>query len=127
MLPHSPHPAAAGVLSLQGICTGPDGLLAQLQSLAHVFEQQTCWHLFSASLLLVYEGAAGCPADARLRVRLIDFAHAFTTVASSRGAAGGDEEAPAAAAGPVRGPDQNFLDGLVSLIKALQAAMEQHS
>jgi hypothetical protein len=70
--------------------------------MAAVFRTQTSYHLFSASVLLLYEGAARCAAEARVAVRLIDFAHAFPA---------GMHEG---------GPDANFLAGLEGLIAALE-------
>jgi hypothetical protein len=124
--------------------------LEQLQAIAMTFEQQHTWHFFSASLLVVYEGAARTAAEARARVRMIDFAHSFRVAAFSHhhqqqqqqqqqqyrgpaaaaaaGAAAEAEAAEAAAverglAGPT-GRDQNFLDGLNSLIAMLHVAMQ---
>jgi 1D-myo-inositol-tetrakisphosphate 5-kinase/inositol-polyphosphate multikinase len=75
--------------------------------LARVYEAQASWHFFSASLLVVYEGAAAHPDQADPRVTLIDFAHTFPVVGDG------------AASGP-SGRDQNFLDGLTSLTRVLQ-------
>jgi hypothetical protein len=78
-------------------------VLEQLRGMAAVFRRQAGYHFFSASVLMLYEGAAQTAGEARASVRLIDFAHAF----------------PAAAHGGA-GPDTNFLGGLTGLIAAIE-------
>jgi len=75
--------------------------------MAQLFEHQTSYHFFSASVLLLYEGAAQSAADASVAVRLIDFAHAF----------------PADVHGG--GPDANCLAGLRGLIAAIEQVLKQ--
>ncbi|XP_009383393.2 inositol polyphosphate multikinase IPK2 [Musa acuminata AAA Group] len=82
---------------------GPDGVLAQLMELKAWFEEQTLFHFYSASVLLVYEkdaavAAAGQQAgkSSGVRMKLVDFAH----VMEGQGVI-----------------DHNFLGGLCSLIK----------
>lgn len=103
-------------VTLRDLCTGPGGLLEQLAALAAVFRGQTSWHMFSSSLLLVYEGAAAAASTAALRpaLALIDFAHAFPT--TSRQSSGEHGEA----AGPSMEPDANVLGGLLSFMHVLQ-------
>ncbi|XP_010942325.1 inositol polyphosphate multikinase IPK2 [Elaeis guineensis] len=77
---------------------GSNGILAQLLELKAWFEDQTLFHFYSASVLMMYEtkvveaGRAG----GGIRVRLVDFAH----VMEGNGVI-----------------DHNFLGGLCSLIK----------
>jgi hypothetical protein len=80
------------------------------------------FRLFSASALIVYEGAATRAEDARPRVVLVDFAHAFPT--SDRGAAGGtggenNDETNA----PLAGPDANTAAGVEGLMAAIESAL----
>lgn len=81
-------------------------VLQQLCELAGVFERQASYHFFSSSVLLLYEGAARSATEARVAVRLIDFAHAFPTDCTEG----------------VSGPDANTLAGLRGLISAVEAA-----
>jgi 1D-myo-inositol-tetrakisphosphate 5-kinase/inositol-polyphosphate multikinase len=78
--------------------------LRELRGLAALFESQSAYHFYSASVLLVYEGAARSMAAARVAVRLIDFAHAFPAGAHPGGR------------------DDNALAGLRGLAAALTAA-----
>eukprot|EP00879_Flechtneria_rotunda_P024184 GHRR01025632.1.p1 GENE.GHRR01025632.1~~GHRR01025632.1.p1 ORF type:complete len:280 (+),score=86.93 GHRR01025632.1:597-1436(+) len=110
-----------GYLTLKGLTTGSGMLLPQLQQLAKVFQHQKCWHFYSASLLVVYEGAARTAAEARLVLKLIDFAHTFPLEPRNTLSA---ESALGGVAGPA-GVDDNFLSGLNSLINTLQAAAQQ--
>lgn len=73
--------------------------------MAALFERQTHYHFFSSSVLLLYEGAARTAAEARVCVRLIDFAHSFPA---------GVHEG---------GVDANFLAGLRGLMGAVEEAM----
>lgn len=103
-----------GYLKLSDLLTGPGMLLDKLQQLAALFSRQQCWHFYSTSLLLLYEGAAQTAADARLTVKLIDFAHAFPVVVSQDSSTADD-----ARAGPA-GIDENFSEGLNSLLALLR-------
>ncbi|GBG00134.1 inositol polyphosphate multikinase beta-like [Raphidocelis subcapitata] len=78
--------------------------LRELRALAALFESQSAYHLYSSSVLLLYEGAARSPAEAHVGVRLIDFAHAFPAGVHPGGR------------------DDNFLAGLRGLIAAVAAA-----
>lgn len=57
-----------------------------------------CWHFYSSSLLVIYEGTAQNSEDLRVRCSLIDFAHTF--FAAGRGT--------------------NFQEGLQSLLAMLE-------
>lgn len=57
-----------------------------------------CWHFYSASLLVVYEGTAQSSEDLRVRCSLIDFAHSFFAA----------------------GRDTNFEKGLQSFLAMLE-------
>lgn len=84
--------------SLASIVYGAsNGILAQLRELKAWFEEQTMYHFYSCSVLLVYEN--GLAPEGRIsnaEVKLIDFAH----VVEGNGVI-----------------DHNFLGGLCSLIK----------
>lgn len=80
-------------------------MLRELRAMAKVFEHQQYYHFYSASVLLLYEGAAKCAADARPAVSLIDFAHTFPADAHDGG------------------PDLNFLAGLKGLITTIEAVI----
>lgn len=56
---------------------GDQGVVAQLRALESWFQVQKEFHLYSASLLLLYEGDAHGPEETNVRVRLVDFAHTF--------------------------------------------------
>lgn len=128
----------AGALSLPDLLLGRGMLLEQLQALADLAAVQDCWHMFSSSLLVVYEGSAATAAEARLAVRLIDFAHTFPTAKASKqqfkqqqqqqqpaiGSVGDEEQAAFSADGPC-GVDENFAAGLRSLIQVLQQTLDQ--
>lgn len=91
------------VLRPQDVFGGANGALAQLQALEEVFRAQTAFNLYSASLLLCYDGMAETAGEANVSVKLIDFAHAFE-VDGQR--------------------DENFLTGLQSLIRHVQQASQ---
>jgi hypothetical protein len=119
---------SAGWLRLPDLLLGPGMLLEQLQQLAELAAGQDCWHMFSASLLVVYEGSARTAQEARLATRLIDFAHTFPTAqykqqqqqqVFSKG------EVPAASGDGPCGVDENFLAGLCSLIQVLRQVLDQ--
>lgn len=62
-----------------------------------------CWHLYSASLLLVYDGMAPEGQDVRVRCSLIDFSHTFFAA----------------------GRDSNFVEGMQSLLGMLQSLVTE--
>lgn len=75
--------------------------LPQLRDLEAALQQQTTFHFFSASLLLTYEGAAAGADEVAVRVRLVDFAHAFEMAEPCR--------------------DDNTFSGLQSFIRHAEA------
>ena len=90
-------------LNAENVYGGPQGALAQLQELESWFRQQTEFHFYSSSVLLIYEGQAKSPEEARVQVKLIDFAHTHQEMG---------------------GQDNNFLSGLQSLREAMSAHVE---
>lgn len=76
---------------------GSDGVLAQLLELKSWFEDQTTYHFYSTSVMVMYEKGKG-----KARVKLVDFAHA--------------EEGDGVI-------DHNFLGGLCSLIKFISEVL----
>jgi hypothetical protein len=127
------------VLCLPDLLLGPSMLLEQLQALADLAAGQDCWHMFSASLLVVYEGSARTAQEARLAIRLIDFAHTFPTAKANKQqqveqqqqqqhlpstSTSCEGQELLSADGP-RGVDENFAAGLRSLIRLLQQTLEQ--
>lgn len=64
-----------------------------------------CWHFYSASLLVVYEGMAQSGEDAKVGCSLIDFAHSFFA----------------------DGHDTNFEEGLQSLLMMLESITGEES
>ena len=111
---------------------GPQGAVAQLQALASWFELQSEFHLYSASLLILYEGDARGPEEANVRVRLVDFAHTFQTNPDDdddddcNGGGGGVDEVPIDSQPPapqssLSGIDENFLGGLRAIATRLTA------
>lgn len=111
-LPHAPcllAPAPSpGALRPSDIYGGPHGVLAQLDRLIAIFGAQASWRLYSASVLLLYEGAARGAGEAAVSVALVDFAHAFSVGSGSSG-----DGAPT-------GRDENVLAGLHGLRRAVQ-------
>ncbi|KAK9822491.1 hypothetical protein WJX81_002556 [Elliptochloris bilobata] len=81
---------------------GVRGAIAQLRDLEAWFQEQREFYFYSSSVLLIYEGDVADAADARLSVRLVDFAHTFASDGKK---------------------DANFLAGLRALIKALQGVV----
>ncbi len=65
-------------------------------------QEQRDFFFYSSSVLLIYEGDVADAADARLSVRLVDFAHTFASDGKT---------------------DANFVAGLRALIKTLQAVV----
>lgn len=79
---------------------GPTGILAQLLELKAWFEEQTLFHFYSCSILLMYEKGSGLEGkNANAKVKLIDFAHVLD------------------GCGVI---DHNFLGGLCSLINFIR-------
>lgn len=64
-----------------------------------------CWHFYSASLLVVYEGMAQSSEGLRVSCSLIDFAHSFF----------------------VDGHDKNFEEGLQSLLTMLERVTREEA
>ncbi|KAL8123157.1 inositol polyphosphate multikinase beta-like [Apium graveolens] len=95
-------------LSVQPDCSvatavygGPTGILAQLLELKAWFEEQTLFHFYSCSILLMYERGSGLEGkNSNAKVKLIDFAHVLD------------------GCGVI---DHNFLGGLCSLINFIRA------
>ncbi|XP_058092820.1 inositol polyphosphate multikinase beta-like [Magnolia sinica] len=75
---------------------GSSGILAQLLELKAWFEDQTIYHFYSSSVLMMYEKDAVEAGKSNAKVKLVDFAH----VLEGEGVI-----------------DHNFLGGLCSLIK----------
>jgi hypothetical protein len=89
-------------------------------------------------VLLLYEGDAACQADAKVRVRMVDFAHTFFqqqeggagsigpgggagSPCCGNGSSGAGSEAQVAAAGASR--DDNFHAGLRALLARLRSVV----
>lgn len=66
-------------------------------------QMQREFHFYSSSVLLIYEGDAVSADEARVSVRLVDFAHTFPSLDGQR--------------------DSNFIAGLRAIIKALKLAV----
>lgn len=78
---------------------GPAGILAQLLELKSWFEEQTIFHFYSCSVLMVYEKESILQGrNSGAEIKLVDFAH----VIEGKGVI-----------------DHNFLGGLCSLIKLI--------
>ena len=75
------------------------GAVAQLRQLESWFRHQRDFQFYSSSVLILYEGDAACVEDSNVRVRLVDFAHTFTSDGNK---------------------DENFLGGLTSLMYWLE-------
>jgi 1D-myo-inositol-tetrakisphosphate 5-kinase/inositol-polyphosphate multikinase len=97
-------------------------LLAQLQQLASVLKEQQAWRFFSSSVLIVYEGAARTPAAVNVRIRLIDFAHAFPLNACCGKL---QQQGAAATTHVLSGPDMNSYHGLLGIKAAVEEALVQ--
>ncbi|KAK2973453.1 hypothetical protein RJ640_007954 [Escallonia rubra] len=83
---------------------GSDGILAQLLELKAWFEEQTIYHFYSCSVLLIHDKELVLEGrSCGVEVKLIDFAHAV----EGNGVI-----------------DHNFLGGLCSLIKFLSEVLE---
>jgi Inositol polyphosphate kinase len=92
---------------------GDQGAVAQLQALESWFQVQKEFHLYSASLLLLYEGDAHGPEETNVRVRLVDFAHTFAV-----GGGGTNDDKNQKKESSI---DENFLSGLRALKSRLNA------
>ena len=75
---------------------------ARLAAIEHWFAHQRMWHVYSSSVLLVFEGAEGASPD-KVDVRAIDFTHVFD------------------AHGEL---DQNYLFGIRNFRKYLKLAVD---
>lgn len=82
--------------------SGENSFVSQLKRLEAWAQRQTSFQFYQASVLLVYEGTAEGIEDAKLTVKLVDFAHTF-----------------GACAGANPG-DPSFLKGLQSLISIIE-------
>lgn len=91
--------ASTGVLTPADVYGGPNGAIAQLKSLEEWFESQRSFLFYAASVLIVYEGTATTAEEAKIAVRLIDFAHTFHADGKK---------------------DENFLEGLKSFISCVE-------
>jgi hypothetical protein len=109
--------AAAGHLQPQDVL---GAMLRQLQQLEAAFQRQRRYQLYSCSVLVTYEGLAQAAAEARVRVRLVDFAHVFSSSADSAEVL---RHEAVAAAGPAI--DDNFLQGLRGLMRVLKSCVPE--
>ncbi|KAF4354916.1 inositol polyphosphate multikinase beta [Cannabis sativa] len=88
----------------ESVYGGPNGVLAQLLKLKTWFENQTIFHFYSCSVLMVYEKEPALKGHSPgVTVKLIDFAH----VIEGEGVI-----------------DHNFLGGLCSLIKFISDILD---
>ncbi|KAM5571469.1 inositol polyphosphate multikinase beta-like [Rosa sericea] len=79
---------------------GPDGIVSQLLKLKSWFEDQTIYHFYSCSIMMVYDKESILKGEnPNPQIKLVDFAH----VVEGKGII-----------------DHNFLGGLCSLIKFLK-------
>lgn len=111
---------------------GDQGVVAQLRALESWFQVQNEFHLYSSSLLFLYEGDAHGPEETNVRVRLVDFAHTFAVGGDSdsstceenksdfNGGSGGGDVATHKM-DPERKIDENFLGGLRAIASRLNA------
>lgn len=88
-------------LRASDVYLAPGGAVDQLRALGNWFENQKEFAFYSSSVLLLYEGDALQAADAKVRVRLVDFAHTLIRQAGNHQ------------------HDYNFLGGLRSLTQRL--------
>lgn len=84
---------------------GSNGILAQLLELKTWFEDQKMYHLYSSSVLMVYDKESILETKSKAAIKLVDFAH----VVDSNGAI-----------------DHNFLGGICSLIKFISEILTDH-
>ncbi|KAL4431979.1 hypothetical protein ABPG77_000246 [Micractinium sp. CCAP 211/92] len=121
---------------------GPGGAIAQLEALESWFAVQRDFRFYSSSVLVLYEGGAASPEGAKVRVRLVDFAHTFfqgeprspraATTENGAAAASRRRPSPGGASPPAhpqqqqlhqRRRDTNFLAGLRALLARLRAVV----
>ncbi|KAL4424338.1 hypothetical protein ABPG75_001639 [Micractinium tetrahymenae] len=115
---------------------GPGGAIAQLEALESWFAMQRDFHFYSSSVLVLYEGGAASPEGAKVRVRLVDFAHTFfqgealsRSASASDGGAAPAPERPAGSGNAAdlgrqrRRRDTNFLAGLRALLARLRVVV----
>jgi hypothetical protein len=103
---------------------GEQGAVAQLKALESWFQVQKEFQLYSASLLLLYEGDAHGPEETNVRVRLVDFAHTFAVGQSNNtpSTSGEGNDGVNGGGGPSEGNiDENFLGGLRAFSSRLNA------
>ncbi|EGG24006.1 hypothetical protein DFA_06144 [Cavenderia fasciculata] len=55
----------------------------RLGQIISLFEQQQCYKFYGGSLLFIYDGQSTNAADAKLNIRMVDFAHAHPTSTSN--------------------------------------------
>lgn len=77
---------------------GRSGSIAQLQQLEQWFQTQREFFFYSSSVLIVYEGDAESAEEARVTIKLVDFAHTFASDGRK---------------------DTNFVGGITALIDGL--------
>jgi hypothetical protein len=105
---------------------GDQGVVAQLKALESWFQVQTEFHLYSASLLLLYEGDARGAEETNVRVRLVDFAHTFALGSGGGATKDGNsdtegEEEEQQKKRDRNDIDENFLGGLRAIASRLNA------
>jgi hypothetical protein len=117
-----PDAAARRALAPSGALRPGDVLrpvLRQLQALEGVFARQARYQLYSASVLLTYEGEAAAAEEARVQLRLVDFAHVFSSCAGSA-----EVLRPGGAVAHSEGQvDENFLQGLRGLMGCVEQCL----
>lgn len=77
---------------------GRSGSIAQLQQLEQWFQTQREFFFYSSSVLIIYEGDAETAEEARVTIKLVDFAHTFPSDGRK---------------------DTNFVAGITALIDGL--------
>ena len=77
---------------------GRTGSIAQLQQLEQWFQSQREFFFYSSSVLIIYEGDAESAEQARVTIKLVDFAHTFPSDGRK---------------------DTNFVEGINALIDGL--------
>ena len=77
---------------------GRSGSIAQLQQLEQWFQTQREFFFYSSSVLIIYEGDAESAEQARVAIKLVDFAHTFPSDGRK---------------------DTNFVAGITALIDGL--------
>jgi len=108
---------------------GDQGVVAQLRALESWFQVQKEFHLYSASLLFLYEGDARGAEETNVRVRLVDFAHTFAVggdTGNGNGGGsdlngGGDSVATNNKIDSQGDIDENFLGGLRAIASKLNS------